>query len=104
MVEVSYGYGHTSREQRCHFHYELIGTDGLIRYDRQGRTFELVNRNGTQRLHWTEEKNFDGMYAEFVRALQTGVAGNMPTADDGIAATRIARRAVDEVVRGKTSV
>lgn len=102
MVEVSYGYGHTSKEQRCHFHYELVGTDGLIRYDRQGRVFELVNRNGTQRLHWTEEKNFDGMYAEFVRALQTGVAGNMPTADDGIAATRIARRAVDEVVRGRS--
>jgi hypothetical protein len=28
----------------------------------------------------------------------------MPTADDGLAATRIARRAVDEVVRSKASL
>jgi hypothetical protein len=39
------------------------------------------------------------MYAEFVRALQTGVPGNMPTAADGLAATRIARHAVDELIR-----
>jgi predicted dehydrogenase len=101
MVEMSYSYGHTSKDQRCEFVYELIGTDGLIRYDRQGRFFELVNRNGTKHLHWTEEKNFEGMYAEFVRALQTGVAGNMPTAADGLAATRLARQAVEEMVRGR---
>jgi predicted dehydrogenase len=101
MVEMSYGYGHTAKDQRCHFHYELIGTDGLIRYDRQGRVFELVNRLGTKALQWTEEKNFDGMYAEFVRALQTGVAGNMPTGQDGLTATRIARGAVEQMVKGR---
>jgi predicted dehydrogenase len=101
MVEMSYSYGHTSKDQRCQFVYELIGSDGLIRYDRQARVFELVNRAGTQRLHWTEEKNFEGMYAEFVKALQTGQAGNMPTADDGLAATRIARVATEEMAKGR---
>ena len=101
MVEMSYSYGHTSKDQRCHFVYELIGSEGLIRYDRQARVFELVNRQGVQRLHWTEEKNFDGMYAEFVKALQTGQAGNMPTADDGLAATRIARTAVEQLVQSR---
>jgi predicted dehydrogenase len=101
MVEMSYSYGHTATEPRCDFVYELIGTEGLIRYDRQGRIFELVNKHGARQLHWTEEKNFDGMYAEFVRALQTGQAGNMPTADDGIAATRIARTATEGLTRGR---
>jgi predicted dehydrogenase len=101
MVEVSYSYGHTSKDQRCQFHYELIGTEGIIRYDRQGRIFELVNKQGTKHLHWHEEKNFEGMYAEFVKALKTGQAGNMPTARDGLAATRIARIATEEVTRGR---
>jgi predicted dehydrogenase len=99
MVEMSYSYGHTSKDQRCEFVYELIGSDGLIRYNRQARYFELVNRHGTKQMPWTEEKNFEGMYAEFVRALQTGVPGNMPTAADGLAATRIARHAVDDLIR-----
>jgi predicted dehydrogenase len=103
MVEISYSYGHTSKDQRCEFVYELIGTEGVLRYDRQGRIFELVSRHGTQHLYWTEEKNFEGMYAEFVRALQTGVAGNMPTARDGLAATRIARVATEDVMRGKAA-
>jgi predicted dehydrogenase len=98
MVEISYSYGHTSRDTRCHFVYELIGTDGLIRYDRQARVFEVVNRDGTQHLPWHEEKNFDGMYAEFLRALQSGTPGNMPTGTDGLLATRIARVATEEAI------
>ncbi|MDB5321451.1 MAG: oxidoreductase [Phycisphaerales bacterium] len=103
MVEMSYSYGHTSKDQRCHFVYELIGTDGLIRYDRQARIFELVNHQGTKHLTWTEEKNFDGMYTEFVRALQTGQPGNMPTGRDGLAATRLARVATEDMMRGRVA-
>ena len=99
MVEISYSFGHTSREPRCHFVYELIGTEGVIRYDRQARVFELVNKQGTRHMDWHEEKNFDGMYHEFKHALETGQTGNMPTADDGLAATRIARLATEEAMR-----
>jgi predicted dehydrogenase len=99
MVEISYSYAHTSKDQRCQFVYELIGTEGVLRYDRQGRIFELVGKHGTRHLYWTEEKNFEGMYAEFVRALQTGVTGNMPTARDGLEATRIARVATEGLMR-----
>ena len=101
MVEVSYSYAHTSKDQRCQFVYELIGTEGVLRYDRQGRVFELVGKHGTRHLYWTEEKNFEGMYAEFVRALQTGDPGNMPTARDGLAATRIARVATEDATRSR---
>jgi predicted dehydrogenase len=101
MVEISYSYGHTSKDQRCQFAYELIGTEGIIRYDRQSRVFELVNKQGTRHLHWHEEKNFEGMYAEFIKALRTGEPGNMPTARDGLAATRLARVATEEVTQNR---
>ncbi|HEX8322379.1 MAG TPA: Gfo/Idh/MocA family oxidoreductase [Tepidisphaeraceae bacterium] len=102
-VEISFTYGHTALEPRVEFVYELIGSDGLIRYDRQTRTFECVTRAGTKTLEWTEEKNFNGMYAEFERALRTGDAGQMPTAADGLAATRIARIGTEVAVAGRDS-
>ena len=98
MVEISYSYGHTSRDTRVQFVYELIGADGIIRYDRQARVFEVVNRHGTQQLPWYEEKNFEGMYAEFLRALQSGEPGDMPTGTDGALATRVAREATEGVM------
>ena len=97
-IEISFTYGHTSQEPRCEFEYELIGTEGLIRYNRQGRYFEVVTKHGTQWLNWTEEKNFPGMYREFEQALRTGNAGLMPTANDGLAATRIARIGTESAV------
>lgn len=103
LVEMSYSYGHNAREQRCHFLYEIIGTDGLIRYDRENRRFELANREGTTPLPFGEEKNFAGMYEAFERALRTGDPGPMPTGRDGLIATRIARGAVDELVRRRAA-
>jgi predicted dehydrogenase len=98
QVEVSFTYGHTAKEPRCDFWYELIGTDGLIRYNRQQRIFECVNTRGTQKLKWTEEKNFHGMYAELEHAMRTGESRNMPTANDGVIATKIARLATEAAI------
>ncbi|MBC7784132.1 MAG: Gfo/Idh/MocA family oxidoreductase [Burkholderiales bacterium] len=99
MVEISYSYAHTSRDSRCEFYYELIGTEGIIRYNRQSRYFELVNKHGTQHFHWTEEKNFHGMYHAFKNALTTGQAGDMPTAKDGLRATVLARQATEDAAK-----
>ena len=98
MVEISFTYGHTALDPRSVFAYELIGTDGLIRYSRENHAFELLNRHGTKKLIWTDEKNFEGMYSEFEHALRTGESRNMPTAADGLAATKIARRATEAAV------
>lgn len=101
MVEMSYSYAHTSSEQRSHFFYELIGADGLIKYDRQARLFELVNKQGARDLGWHYEKNFEGMYQCFEQALRTGDAGDMPTAHDGLAVTRLATRATEQAIRNR---
>lgn len=98
MVEMSFSYNATSKEPRSHFQYELIGTDGVIRYNREEHNFTVRNSQGTLHLPWHPEKNFRGMYEELARALREGSQGNMPTAVDGLAATRIARAATNKII------
>lgn len=101
MVEMSFSYNATSCEPRSHFQYELIGTDGVIQYNREKHLFELRNSRGTQHLHWHGEKNFGGMYSEFAHALWTGDQRDMPTVDDGLAATLISRQATEQAIRDR---
>jgi predicted dehydrogenase len=98
MVEMSFSYNATAKEPRSHFQYELIGTDGVLRYNREEHSFELRNSEGTRYLHWHGEKNFAGMYSEFAHALWTGDARDMPTAEDGLVATRISREATQQAI------
>jgi len=98
LVEISFSYNAISKEPRSHFQYEIIGTDGVIRYNREEHSFELRNSHGTQWLAWHPEKNFAGMYTGFQQALQSGDVGNMPTATDGLLATRIARMATEQAI------
>lgn len=98
MVEMSFSYNATSKEPRSDFRYELIGTDGVIRYHREEHSFEIRNSYGTRFLQWHPEKNFCGMYSEFAHALATGQNRNMPLGEDGLAATRIARAATEQAM------
>jgi predicted dehydrogenase len=99
MVEVSFSYNTTSKEPRTNFMYEIIGTDGVIRYSREEHSLELRNSHGTHHLPWHPEKSFTGMYHEFVHALETKQTGDMPTAMDGILASRIAWAATNEAIQ-----
>jgi predicted dehydrogenase len=98
MAEMSFSYGHTARDPLAHFSYHLIGTEGVIRYDRDGWFFEVRTRHGTHQLPGASEKNFEGMYAAFARALETGDWRALPTGRDGLRATQIAREATLSVI------
>lgn len=98
MIEMSFSYNATSKEPRSHFQYELIGTDGVIRYNREEHNFEIRNSHGTRYLPWQPEKNFRGMYRELLHALTHDADRNMPLAQDGLAATRIARAATEQAI------
>ena len=98
MVEMSFTYGHTARDPRSHFSYQLLGTDGVIRYDRDGWLFEVRTKHGTHRLPGSSEKNFEGMYAAWAKALETGDRADLPTGFDGLRATQIAREATEAVI------
>jgi len=101
MVEVGFSYNATSKEPRTHFQYELIGTDGTLRFNREEHSFELRNSHGTQYLPWHPEKSFVGLHEEFARALEEGRRGDMPTAEDGIMASRVAQAATEQAIRNR---
>jgi predicted dehydrogenase len=97
-AEMSFSYGHTARDPRSHFSYNVIGTEGIIRYDRDGWVFEVRTKYGTHRLPGSSEKNFEGLYAAFSRALHTGETADLPNGRDGLIATHIARTATETVI------
>jgi predicted dehydrogenase len=100
-IEISFSYGHTAKEPVDHFAYELVGTDGVIRYNREQQIFEARNSQHTARYNWHGEKNFLGLYQAFSRFLHTGEAEELPTADDGLMATRIAREATQQAIENR---
>jgi predicted dehydrogenase len=97
-VEISYSYAHTARDVDPHFTYELIGTEGVIRYDRENRQLVVRNSQGTTHYPWADEKNFQGMYEAFVRAVESGDPGYLATAQDGLASMQISRAATEAVI------
>lgn len=92
-VEMSFSYGHTAKDPAPIFTYELIGTGGVLRYDRNGWLLEARHGEGNLVVPGASEKNFDGMYAAFAEALRKGEPGDFPTARDGLIATAIAHEA-----------
>jgi len=101
LVEMSFSYCHTAAEPINTFLYELIGTDGVIRYDRNAKVFEVRGRDGTIPLPFAPEKNFAGMYTAFRDALDTGASALLPTGEDGLIAARISRQATDQAIRDR---
>jgi len=101
MTELSYTYCHTSKEPVYRYIYDIIGTEGVIRYDGPANTLELRSSEKTETYPLARGKNFLGMYEQFARCLETGAAGTLATAEDGLIATRIARKATDDAIAGR---
>lgn len=99
MIEMSYSYLHTAKEPRFdQFRYELIGTEGVIRYDHETASFEVRNTAGTQALTFDKEaKNFTGAYQAFAHFLTTGESGDLGSVHDGLEAVRLARVATERI-------
>ncbi len=99
MVEISYSYCHTAKDPVYLFTYDILGTDGVLHFDGESRTLTLRSSTTTESFTYPGHKNFAGMYEAFARAVETGNPGDMPTARDGLIATRIAREATEQAVR-----
>ena len=98
-VEVSFTYGHTSKEPRSVFTYEVIGTGGVARFDRDGYVVEARNGEGILVGHGAGEKNFEGMYSQFSEFLKTGKSGDLATPHDAMVATEIAVDCTDQAIQ-----
>lgn len=99
VVEVSYAYHHTTARAHSEFQYEVVGTGGVVRYDRGRRSFTVDDARGRRELPFAREKNFHGMYAALGRFLETGEPGLLGTARDGLRATEIALEANADAIR-----
>jgi predicted dehydrogenase len=101
MVEISYSYGANVKDPSPLFAYELIGTDGLIRYDRTFRSFEVRTPYATWHEEFHDEKNFWGMYIAYAKALITGDPGHLPSGETGRVVAEIAERATKQVIANR---
>ena len=101
MVEISYSYHHTAKNRHSEFTYELIGTGGVIRYNRESESFSMETGEGRQELAFGPEKNFEGMYVEWERALVSGSSELLTTAEEGMRVVEIARQATDTVIAAR---
>ncbi|MBN8710914.1 MAG: Gfo/Idh/MocA family oxidoreductase [Verrucomicrobia bacterium] len=101
VVEISYAYTHTAQNRRSEFIYELIGTGGIIRYDRDLESFFMENASGRHDFPCSPEKDFIGLYREWAAALHSGKSDLLATAEEGVHVADLARRATDEVMAGR---
>ena len=75
-----------------------LGTVGLIRYDREHKIFE-ARLQGTFGLPMGRREKLPRHYEAFAAALDHRNPGHLPTGQDGLIATRIARVATDQAIR-----
>ena len=97
-VEVSFTYGHTAREPLSVFSYELIGTGGVARFDRNGYVLEARTGEEVILAEGASEKNFDSMYQQFSRFIRTGEVGALASPDDALVATKLAIECTDRAI------
>jgi predicted dehydrogenase len=103
-IEISYSYGHTLKRHLSHFLYELIGTLGVIRYDREAKSFTMENAGGLTTLEFQPEKSFSGLYTEWSRALASGHSELLTSAEEGMRVVEIARQSTDQVIQSRRTV
>ncbi len=99
MIEISFSYCHTANDPVNEFIYELIGTDGVIRYDRNQKSIFVHGKEDSFELPHSDDLGFASMYKELVSALDTGKSELLATGQDGLIATRISRESTEESVR-----
>jgi predicted dehydrogenase len=98
-VEVSFTYGHTSKDPLSIFSYEVIGTGGVARFDRNGYILEARSGEKLIQLPGHGEKDFDGMYRAFAHFLNTGEQGDLASPQDAMIATEIATACTDQAIQ-----
>ncbi|CAN1514985.1 MviM Predicted dehydrogenases and related proteins [Fimbriimonadaceae bacterium] len=103
MVDMSFTYGHTAKEPTSTFTYELIGTGGVIRYNREGWKLEILDGSNTRAVPGASEKNFEGMYEAWRDAIQTGSIGDLPDVEAGMRAMEIAQEATRQAIEQRVA-
>ncbi|MEM9883057.1 MAG: Gfo/Idh/MocA family oxidoreductase [Planctomycetota bacterium] len=101
-VEMSFSYGHKARNLPKEFVYEVIGTEGVIRYDRMRRRFDLIDGRGNTPLEFGREKGFGEMYHAWAEMLRGGVADDrLCTGSDAARVSELAWEATRQAIASR---
>ncbi|RYG27798.1 Gfo/Idh/MocA family oxidoreductase, partial [bacterium] len=103
MVEMSFSYGHTVQEPAPLFSYDVIGTGGVIRYDRSGWMLTVRDGESVRIGPASAEKGFVEMHRAFAATLASGDWKEMPSPADGRIATDWARNLTELAIRNRPS-
>lgn len=97
LHEMSFVFGHTTKDLPASSRIEIIGSDGVISGG------NLFTSEGTQALPVGGKKRFDRVYAEFARCIRSGSQqdSSLATARDGAKATEASLRATRLAMEGK---
>ncbi len=99
LIEMSYVYGHTTKELPSSSRIEIIGSDGLIADNK------VYGPEGSVQLPLGGKKRFDRIYDAFLKVVRTGSSEGNPiaTATDGARATEASLKAVEKAMASKPS-
>jgi len=90
LVEMSFVFGHTTKDLPASSRIEIIGSDGVI------ANGNVYTRDGHVQLPLGRDKRFDRAYSEFLSCVRSGSMKDSPLAnvEDGAKATEAALRAI----------
>ena len=101
VIDLGFTYGHTAADPAYLFTYDLVGTGGTARYDRDGWRLEIRDGDGTEVVPGGSEKDFAAMYRAFAGAIRTGDLGPLASASDAATALDWAVRVTESSRAGR---
>ncbi len=97
LVEMSFVYGHTTKDLPASSRMEIIGSRGVVA---DGRVYTA---DGHTPIPRGGKKRFDRIYAEFLRCVRQGTMSGSPIAGaiDGARATQASLKAISLAMEGR---
>ena len=97
LLEMSFVYGHTTKDLPASSRIEIIGSNGVI------ADGNVYTPDGHVQIPLGGKKRFDRVYTEFLKCVQSGEMEGSPiaTAEDGAKATEASLRAIELAMESK---
>ncbi len=84
-IECSHGYGFASKDPTMDRQVDLIGEQGVIKWNEQTGEMQLFGGAQTLTAQAADSKNFESMYRDFIGCIHAGQpSSSLPTLADGV--------------------
>lgn len=84
-IECSHAYGYSSKDPIMDRQVDLIGEQGVIKWNEQTGKLQLFGHTQTIETQIEESKNFESFYLDFIASIHAGrPSPSLPTLADGV--------------------